>query len=97
MEAFTKAFTSADAESTESKEHRHKSETCVQNRNRVVGDRVTDIGTLRHGLACILSALLAHYKGRERYLADWGFEVHASTSSGTDEGTGDGDNQGKAP
>jgi hypothetical protein len=85
MAGLKRSFIMADTENKNGKEFRQKSETCMQKRDNLVGARAMNVGTLRHGLACVRSALLAHHKGSERALADWGFEVHGSAPAVADE------------
>jgi len=82
VETFRKSVTTADKENARSGDFRQQSQACVQARDNAVGhQRALVIGTVRHFLLAARDLLLACYKGHERMLADWGFEVLLTPAS----------------
>jgi hypothetical protein len=80
-----RVLTFAEGENIKGKEHRQKSEHCLQNRDNSVGHRLPLlIGTVRHFVTSARDVLLGRHKGEERALADWGFEVHFGSHQGPD-------------
>ncbi|SRR5678815_2654905 len=71
----------AEGEDSKGREHRQQSEHCLQNRDNAVGLQGRILAaTVRHFVISARDVLLGRFKGEERALADWGFEVHFSSS-----------------
>jgi hypothetical protein len=84
----------ADEENTQSKEFHQKGEACTGNRDIALGtNNPLQPGTVMHFNSSARDVLLGDFKGNERALAEWGFEVVAATRP-TGESAEDGDQPG---
>jgi len=75
MEDMTTKLAAANLRHALAHDLSRQADKAYQDRDAVLGIKVSDAGTVRYYVTAVRDLLLALNKGREKALGDWGFEV----------------------